>query len=63
MFRSATVIREHVLHLVKFIFMLKYSVKLRRYILRGDVAACHRAACVLCAVHARRSMKFCHITT
>jgi len=31
--------------------MLKHSVKLRRYMLFGDVAACHRAACVLCAVH------------
>jgi len=30
--------------------MLKHSVKLRRYMSFGDVAACHRAACVLCAV-------------
>ena len=50
MFRSTTGIREHVLHLAKVIFVLKHSVKVRRYILRGDVAACHRAACVLCAV-------------
>jgi len=31
--------------------MLKHSVKLRHYILFGDVTACHRAACVLCAQH------------
>jgi len=30
--------------------MLKHTVKLRRYMSLGDVAACHRAACVLCAV-------------
>jgi len=40
MFRSTTVIRELVLHLAKVIFMLKHSVKLRRYMLFGDVAAC-----------------------
>jgi len=39
------------MHLAKVIFMLKHSVKLRRYILLGDVAAFRRAACVLCAVH------------
>ena len=44
MFRSTTIIRELVLHLAKVIFMLKYSVKLRRYILCGDMAACLRAA-------------------
>ena len=47
MFRSMTIIRELVLYLAKVI--LKHSVKLRRYILCGDVAACHRLACVLCA--------------
>jgi hypothetical protein len=52
MFRSTTIIRELVMNLTKAIFtcMLKHSVKLRRYMLFGDVAACHRAACVLCAV-------------
>ena len=50
MFRSTTNIRELVLNLTKVIFMLKQLAKLRRYILFGDVAACHRAACVLCAV-------------
>ena len=37
--RSTTIIREHILHLAKVIFMLKHSVKLGRYILRGDVTA------------------------
>ena len=31
MFRSSTIIRELALNLSKFIFMLKHSVKLRRY--------------------------------
>ena len=48
MFQFTTIIRELV-HLVKVIFMLKHSVKLRRYMLFVDVAACHGAACVLCA--------------
>jgi hypothetical protein len=50
MFRSTTIIRELVLNLVNVIYMLKHSVKLRRYMLFGDMAACHRVACVLCAV-------------
>jgi hypothetical protein len=50
MFRSTTIIRELVLNLAKVVFILKDSVKLRRYILCGGVAACHRAECVLCAV-------------
>jgi len=33
MFRSTTIIRELVLNLAKVIFMLKHSVKLRRYVL------------------------------
>jgi hypothetical protein len=40
MFRSLTVIRELALNLAKVIFMLKHSVKLRRYLLCGCVAAC-----------------------
>jgi len=40
MFRSSTILRELVQSLVKAIFMLKHSVKLRRCILCGDVAAC-----------------------
>jgi hypothetical protein len=55
MFRSTTIIIELVLNLAKVIFMLKHSVKLRRYMLFGDVAACNRAACVLCAVHSAQN--------
>ena len=51
MFRFSTIIRELALNLAKVIFMLKHSVKLRRYLLCGCVAACHGTACVLCAVH------------
>jgi hypothetical protein len=40
MFRSTTIIRELVMNLAKVIFILKHSVKLRRYMLFGDVAAC-----------------------
>ena len=40
MFRSSTIIREPGLNLDKVIFMLKHSVKLCRYLLRGCVAAC-----------------------
>jgi len=43
MFRSSTIIRELVLNLAKvlYIYMLKHSVKLRRYMLFGDVTCCH----------------------
>ena len=50
MFRSLTIIRERVLNLAKVISTLKHSVKLRRYLLCGCVAACHGMACVLYAV-------------
>jgi len=50
MFWSSTIIRELVLNLAKVTFTLKLSVKLRRYLLCGCVAACHRMACVLYAV-------------
>ena len=40
MFRSTTIIKDVVLNLAKVIFMLKNSVKLSRYLLFGDVAAC-----------------------
>jgi len=40
MFRSTAIIRELVLNPAKVIFMLKYLVELRRYMLFGDVAAC-----------------------
>ena len=44
MFRSSTIIREPALNLAKVIFMLKHSVKLRRYLLCGCVAACRPVA-------------------
>ena len=47
MFRSSTVIRELALNLAEVIFMLKHSMKLRRYLLCGCVAACQGMACVL----------------
>ena len=47
MFQSSTIIREPALNLAKVIFVLKHSVKLRRYLLCGCVAACHGMACVL----------------
>ena len=40
MFRSSTTIRELALNLARITFMLKHSVKLRRYLLLGCVAAC-----------------------
>jgi len=40
MFRSSTILRELVQSLAKFIFLLKHSVKLCRFILCGDAAAC-----------------------
>ena len=50
MFRSLTIPRELVQSLAKVTLLLKYSVKLRRCILCGDVAACHEMACVLFVV-------------
>ena len=47
MFRSSTIIRELALNLAKVMFMLKHSVKLRRYLLRGCVAACSQVQCKL----------------
>ena len=47
MFRPSTILRELVQGLAKVIFPLKQSVKLRRCILCGDVAACREMACVL----------------
>ena len=59
MFRSSTIIRELALNLDKVIFMLKPSVKLRRYLLCGCVAACHGMACVLYAVQKTSAVAFC----
>jgi hypothetical protein len=53
MFRSSTIIRELALNLAKVIFTLKQSVKLRRYLLCGCVAACHGMVCVcVCLLYA-----------
>ena len=55
MFRSSTIIREPALNLANVIFMLNHSVKLRRYLLCGCVAACHGMACVFHAQHLLRA--------
>ena len=65
MFRSSTIIRELALNLAKIIFMLTHSVKLRRYLLCGCVAACHGMAYsrILHSMqHTRDSMTSCHTT-
>ena len=51
MFRSSTIIREVALNLTKIIFMLKCSVKLRRYLICGCVAAYHGMAYGCCMQH------------
>ena len=50
MFRFSTILRELVQSLAKVTLQLKHSVKLRRFILCGDVAACREMACVLFVV-------------
>jgi len=50
MFRSSTILRELVQSPAKVTLLLKHSVKLRRCILCGDVAACREVACVLFVV-------------
>ena len=47
MFRSSTILRDLVQSLANVTLLLKRSVKLRRCILCGDVAACREMACVL----------------
>ena len=64
MFRSSTIIKELALNLAKFIFMLRYSVKLRRYyyaVVWQNVME-WRVCCMLCIKHTRHSMTFCHTT-
>ena len=60
MFRSLTILRELVQSLDKVTLLLKHSVKLRRCILCGDVAACREMACVLCS---RPATSWVHYTT
>jgi hypothetical protein len=50
MFQSSTNLRDLVQNLAKVTLLLRHSVKLRRYILCGDVAACREMACVLFVV-------------
>ena len=50
MFRSSTILRERVQSLAKVTLLLKHSVKLRRRVLCGDVAARRGMACVLFVV-------------
>jgi hypothetical protein len=52
MFRSTTVIRE----LAKVTLMIKQSVKLRRYVLCGGVAACYVQVWFVCCVMCRVSL-------
>ena len=47
MFRSSTILKELVQSLTKVTLLLKHSVKLRRCILCGDVAACLETVYVL----------------
>jgi len=50
MFRPSTIIKELVLNLAKVTVVLKHSMKLRRYLLCGCVAACRGMVCVLHAL-------------
>ena len=50
MFRSTTTTRSLQLSLAKVILILKHSVRLRRNLLCGGVAACLSMTCVLCDV-------------
>jgi hypothetical protein len=74
MFRPSTILRELVQCLAKVTLLLKHSVKLRPFILCGEVAACREMACVLFVVHidpvslhnkqhTRRFTTCCHIST
>jgi hypothetical protein len=68
MFRSSTILGELVQSLAKVTPLLKHSVKLRRCILCGDVAACREMACVLFGVQTLQSLHTkqhtrCHIST
>ena len=50
MFRASTILRELAQSLAKVTLLLKHSLKLRRCILCGDVAACREMACALFVV-------------
>ena len=63
MFRSSTILRVLVQSLDKVIFLFKYSVKLCRCILCGDVAACREIACVLFVLQTDTLKEICPIAT
>ena len=69
MFRSSIILRELVHSLAKVTLLLKHSVKLRPFILCGDVAACRDTIFVLFVVqilhkqHTRHFTTCCHFST
>ena len=58
MIRYSTILRELVQSLANVTLLLKHSVKLRRFILCGDVAACREMACVLFVVQTAHTPYF-----
>ena len=60
MFRSSTILMELVQGLAKITLLLKHSVKLRRCILCGDVAACREMACVLFVLQTQSAQQTAH---
>jgi hypothetical protein len=63
MFRSSTILRELVQGLAKVKILLKHSVKLRRCILCGDVAACREMTCVLFVVQTDSAQQTAHTSS
>jgi len=60
MFRPLmSIIRELYLYLTKVISMLKILGKITSLYKLGDVTACRRAACVLCAVQSETAVHVC----
>ena len=57
MFRSSTILRELAHSLAKVTLLIKHSVKLRRCILCGDLAAFREMTCVLFVVQKRSAQK------
>jgi hypothetical protein len=60
MFRSSTIFRDLVQSLAKVTLLLKHSVKLRRCMLSGDVAACREMTCVLFVVQTQSAQQTTH---
>jgi hypothetical protein len=60
MFQSSTILRELVHSVAKVTPLLKHSVKLRRCILCGDVAACLEMVCVLFVVQTPSAQQTAH---